>query len=631
MCGIAGLMYRDGGRVSHQTVARMCETLVHRGPDDQGIFVDRQIGIGMRRLNVIDLVSGHQPIANENEQIWVVFNGEIYNFQDLRMELENRGHKFRTHSDTETIVHAYEEYGPECVSKFNGMFAFAIWDSQRQRVMLARDRVGVKPLYYALDDRRLVFGSELKAILASKEVTTTLDPEALDTFLTFEYIPAPLSIFREIRKLPAGHWLLIDDHQVTLHRYWDLERRAESDCRKPSWDEWQEEFLALFKDAVRLRLISDVPLGAFLSGGVDSSAVVAFMKELTDQPVKTFSIGFDDPSYNELPYARQVATTLHTAHREHIIKPDIVHLTHQLLKYLDEPLADVSVFPTFLVSKLARQEVTVSLSGDGGDELFAGYEWYVAQQVDRYYQRLPAAVRTRVMPRLCRLIPPSEHKKGFINKLKRFIEGASLDPQLQHFRWCLFLSNEKRQACYHPDFFATLADHDACDRFLHYLQHHARADWLWRDQFADIKTYLVDDVLTKVDRMSMANSLEVRTPFLDYRVVEFAARMPSRWKLHRLETKHFLKKALASRLPTPILYRKKEGFSIPMKNWLKRELRPLMEDVLSSDRLKREGVFNPEYVETMKREHLAGSANWSHELWALMMFEMWRDHYLTAA
>jgi asparagine synthase (glutamine-hydrolysing) len=625
MCGIGGIVYRDRDRsVNQDDLQRMCGTMIHRGPDDEGFYVNQHVGLAMRRLNIIDLVTGHQPISNEDGRIWIVFNGEIYNFPELRVELEKQGHRFSTNSDTEAIVHLYEEYGRDCVKKLNGMFAFAIWDRRKQSLFLARDRLGVKPLYYFLDDHCLVFGSELKAILAYNEIPRQIDLEALDSFLTAEYIPAPLSIFQGIKKLPPAHTLIMREGKVSIDRYWDLEFNRSYGCEEDLCETLGE----LLKDAVRIRLISDVPLGAFLSGGLDSSAIVCLMSEITGRPVKTFSIGFDDPSYNELQYARVVARQFNTEHHELTIQPDVVHLVQDLVRYLDEPLADVSIFPTYLVSQLARQHVTVALSGDGGDELFAGYEWYIANKIASYYRKVPAFLKDGWIPRLVDCIPPSSHKKGLTNKLKRFVEGSVLPDSLQHFRWNMFATEESKKQLYSEELQRSLGQINAYDRFSDHFQTTDHADPLWQQQVADIKTYLADDILVKVDRMSMANSLEARTPFLDYRLVEFATGLPSHLKLKGLQTKYLLKRCMASKLPRTVLNRKKEGFSIPMKNWLKQELRPLMQDLLSPARMKNGGFFNPSYVQRLMTDHLKGVANHGHQLWSLMMFEIWQDSYL---
>jgi asparagine synthase (glutamine-hydrolysing) len=625
MCGINGLVYHDRTRaVSPDVLKKMCDTMVHRGPDDEGFFIDGGVGLGMRRLSVIDLAGGHQPISNEDGQVWIVFNGEIYNFPQLRGELEAKGHEFATNTDTETIVHAYEEYGPDCVKKLNGMFSFAIWDQRRRRLMLARDRVGIKPLYYYSDHNCLAFGSELKALLQCAEVPRDLDHLALDTYLTCEYIPGPRTIFKNVHKLPPGHVLILEDGQTTVESYWDIHYEVNAGTEA----ELGQHLYDLLKDAVRMRLISDVPLGAFLSGGIDSSAIVCMMSELMDRPVQTFSIGFDDPSYNELGYARQVAQHFGADHHDLVIQPDIVDLVEGLVGFLDEPLADVSIFPTYLVSKLAREKVTVVLSGDGGDELFAGYDWYVADRIEQYYRRLPSVLRNRLIPRLVAQLPPTSQKKGAVNKLKRFVEGSVLPQELRQYRWNTFLPEEHRGLLYSRDFLASLENSNAYSSFTGYLGSFKAADPLWQAQYADIKTYLVDDILTKVDRMSMAHSLEARVPFLDHRVVEFASGLPSGLKLKGMKTKYLLKQAMAGKLPREVLTRKKEGFSIPIKNWLKEELQPMMREVLAPDRLDREGIFNSAWVERLKSEHVQGSANHSHQLWALMVFEIWRDQYL---
>jgi asparagine synthase (glutamine-hydrolysing) len=601
----------------------MCKTLIHRGPDDEGYFIEHNVGLGMRRLNVIDLVTGHQPISNEDGRIWIVFNGEIYNYRELRKELEKAGHEFSTKTDTETIIHAYEEYGEDCVTKLNGMFAFAIWDSLEQKLFLARDRLGIKPLYYFVTEDCLVFGSELKAILEYEEIPRKIDLEALDSFLTFEYIPAPLSIFKGIKKLLPGHILTLQDGKVTIHRYWNIQFNS----FKGNEEELGQALYDLLKDAVRMRLISDVPLGAFLSGGIDSSTIVCMMSEMMDQPVKTFSIGFEDASYNELQYARTVSQHFGAEHHELTIQPDAVKLVEDLVGYLDEPFADVSIFPTYLVSQLARRNVTVVLSGDGGDELLAGYEWYIADKIERYYHKMPAVVRTQYLPKVVKYLPPTSRKKGFINKLKRFVEGSVIHDSLQHFRWNVFMTAEKKSYLYGETLKNSVDGFSAYSPMIAYLNAFETADALWQQQFADIKTYLVDDILVKVDRMSMANSLEARTPFLDHRVVEFAAALPSHLKLNGFKTKYLLKRCMATKLPREILNRKKEGFSIPIKNWLKQELRPLMQDVLSPKRIEKEGLFNATYIEKLKSEHLRGVANHSHQLWSLMVFGIWRDMY----
>ncbi|MGH7601676.1 MAG: asparagine synthase (glutamine-hydrolyzing), partial [bacterium] len=438
MCGICGTFYfsRDA-EVDAAEVRRMNEQIIHRGPDEDGFYLNGRIGLAMRRLSVIDLSSGQQPIANEDGTIQIVFNGEIYNYPELRQDLEKRGHRFKTRSDTEAIVHAYEEYGADCPTKLNGMFAFAIWDARNERLFLSRDRLGKKPLYYYHDRDRLVFGSELKSLLQAKNMPRRLSQSALDLYLTFEYIPAPHSIFADIFKLPAGHSLAIDGRgKPEIHQYWDL--HFHENGYHPQ--ELEKGLVEILQDAVKVRLMSDVPLGAFLSGGIDSSCVVALMARAMKEPVKTFSIGFEEGSYNELHYARAIAKHFKTDHKEFILRPSALELTEKLVKHLDEPLGDFSIFPTYLVSKMAREHVTVVLSGDGGDELFGGYDTYLADWTYRQYRKIPALVRNRVLMPVTICLPPSEKKKGLRNRLKRFVEGTRFPEDLQHVRWMMFLA-----------------------------------------------------------------------------------------------------------------------------------------------------------------------------------------------
>jgi len=629
MCGICGMVLNDPRQVvDGRVIQNMCDVIVHRGPDDEGQYVAGNVGLGMRRLSIIDLNTGKQPISNEDGTLWIVFNGEIYNFQSIRDELEKRGHRFKTRTDTETILHAYEQYGEACVQHLNGMFAFAIWDSRDQSLFLARDRLGKKPLYYLHDPHRFIFGSEIKSILQAGDIPRRIDLEALDHFLTFEYIPAPLSIFQDIRKLPPAHTLRFKRGEIRVRSYWDMQVRSNG----ASPNELKTQLRDLLQDAVRLRLVSDVPLGAFLSGGIDSSTIVALMAQVMKEPVKTFSIGFEDSTYNELHYARIIAEKFKTDHHEFIIKPNAVELSDTLLKYLDEPFGDFSIFPTYLVSKMARQYVTVVLSGDGGDELFAGYDTYIADKIARkYYQQLPALLRHGLIPKLMNLIPPSSKKKGLINRAKRFVEGMSLPEQLEHVRWMIFLQQAEKEQLYTTDIQTGLVAVDPYRFIKNYFANVSRngADAINRQMYVDVKTYLVDDILVKVDRMSMATSLEARAPFLDYRFVELAASIPGELKMQGKTTKLILKQAMEDLLPPEILYRGKEGFSIPIKNWLKKELKPLMMDTLAPDKLKREGFFNPDYVQTLIKQHLNGTENHSHRLWALIIFGRWYDLYMS--
>ncbi len=626
MCGICGTMnFSREDHVDAQDVQRMNDAIFHRGPDDDGFYIKDNVGLAMRRLSIIDLSTGKQPIRNEDGSVWIVFNGEIYNYPELRKDLESRGHRFYTKSDTEAIVHAYEEYGAECPSKLNGMFAFAIWDDYRQRLFIARDRLGKKPLYYYHDSKRVIFGSELKSILQIKDVPRRVSREAVDLYLTYEYIPAPHTIFEDIKKLPAGHSLTIQANgKAEVRPYWELHFHENGTLEK----DLQRGLVDLLQDAVKIRLMSDVPLGAFLSGGIDSSCVVALMARVMNQPVKTFSIGFEEGSYNELHFAREIARHFKTEHQEFILKPDALGLTEKLARHLDEPLGDFSIIPTFLVSQMARQHVTVALSGDGGDELFGGYETYVADWAYRKYRRLPKFLRNGVISPITQHMPPTEKKKGVVNRAKRFVEGATLPEDLQHVRWMIFLSQKEKQSLYGERMQSLASSSGAHDFIRSHFNSADSQDYGNRQMYVDIKTYLCDDIMVKVDRMSMATSLETRAPFLDYRVVEYAATIPSAFKIQGTKTKQILKKAMSDLLPPMITQRGKEGFSMPIKNWLKHELRPMMMDVLSPTQLAADGFFNPTYVQSLINDHVNGVENHSHRLWALMMFGIWRDQYM---
>jgi len=623
MCGIAGVVAWRGAAPTRDTVVRMCDSLVHRGPDDAGYLVDGPVAVGMRRLSIIDLAGGHQPIFNEDGSVGVVYNGEIYNYRELRAELESKGHRFATASDTEVIVHLWEEEGINFPSRLNGMFAIALYDRVKRRFVLARDHVGIKPLYYALSADGIIFGSEIKALLATGQVARRLDVDALAQFLSWEYVPGTGTLIRDIRRLEPARSLEVDleTGKSVIRRFWNPLEAAGSGSQTRSDAEWEDEADALIRRAVQRQLVSDVPLGAFLSGGVDSSLVVAGMGA-----AETFSIGFDDPSYNETLWSRRVADHLKVRHHVEIIRPDVLGLFEHLMHFMDDPIGDFSIFPTYLVSKLARQHVTVSLSGDGGDELFGGYETYLAEQKSRAWQRFPAWLRHGVLEPAIEALPPSAAKKGLVNKAKRFVEGARLDPAWGHARWRVFcdelvrtrlFTSEARQAIATPvgahivALRAEAQDRDARDRAL----------------YVDFGSYLVDNCLTKVDRMSMACSLEARVPLLDREVVEFAFRLPSRLKFDGSTTKILLKRVAARHVPRECVYRPKEGFSIPIKNWLRQEFRALVEQYLAPERLRREGIFVPELVERLWQEHLGNRANHSHLLWSLLVFEQWRDRW----
>jgi asparagine synthase (glutamine-hydrolysing) len=627
MCGIAAIAARDGARpVALSELAPMVASLVHRGPDEDGTLTVPGAALGMRRLSIIDVTHGHQPFANEDGTIQTVANGEIYNFQVMKRELVARGHVFHTDSDIEVIPHAYEEYGPAFVARLRGMFAIVLWDARTRTLIAARDRAGEKPLYFAETAEGLVLGSEIKALLRAPGIARQLDLVSLDQFLTYEYVIAPRTIFTGIRRLPAAHILTYRNGLVTTERYWDAAHVAVRPWR-------DEDAVDALRDAlgraVSSQMMSDVPLGVFLSGGIDSSAIVAFMTAAGKAAtVNTFSMGFEDGSYNELPYAREVARHFATSHREALVSPDLSTLFDRLIVHLDEPFADVSLFPTFLVSELARAHVTVALAGDGGDELFAGYDTYEAQALAARFERLLPGRAMAAVERVISMFPPSEKKKGLLNMMRRFFGGAVRQPRaIEQYRWMTFLSPSSKARLYTPALQAALSGTDVYQPVREALG--ARHDEaLNRQLYADLSIYLADDILTKVDRMSMAVSLETRAPFLDLDVMELAFSMPANLKRRGGERKYILKRALQGILPDAILRRKKEGFSIPMKQWLRGELSDLMEALLSPSQVVRRGLFDPIEVARLVREHRAGRENHAHTLFPLMVFERWAQAFL---
>jgi asparagine synthase (glutamine-hydrolysing) len=624
MCGIAGIVdSRPGARVEIDTIHRMCDRIVHRGPDDEGIFVKGGAGLGMRRLSIIDLAGGHQPVFNEDRSAWIVFNGEIYNFPELRPELEKRGHTFRTHSDTEVIIHLYEDMGADCVQKLRGMFAFAIYDERQQKLLLARDRLGKKPLHYALVNGRLFFGSEIKAILeAAPELAGDVNSRALLDYLYFGYIPDPLTAFVPIQKLPPGHVLEFEKGEIRVRRYWDLPQYAtHSPC---SEEECLEELEHRLAEAVRIRLISDVPLGALLSGGTDSSTVVALMARACSGPVKTFSIGFRQADFNEAHYARIVAQRFGTDHHELTLEPDVVETVESLTRSLEEPFGDSSMLPTYYVSCLARQHVTVALSGDGGDELFAGYGRYRIQSRRQIFERIPPWIwgwyRERVYPHL----PRDMHGRKFSYNIslpwrERYVDGISFVPAF-----------EREMPLLSDDFRATLREKgNPQDLMFDYFEHAPADDPVSQMLYVDTKTYLVADILSKVDRMSMATSLEVRVPILDHVFLEWVTGLPPEWKLRGGKQKYILKK-LAERVGVPkeVVYRRKQGFALPLADWIRRELKDMVLTVLLEPRTLQRGYFNPQGIRQLLDEHFRGRRDQSSRIWRLLIFELWHRNFL---
>lgn len=619
MCGICGISH-FGGSVERGTIEAMCASLRHRGPDDHGIHLHGSVGLGATRLSIIDVEGGHQPLCNETGSVWAVQNGEIYNYQELRADLLRCGHRLATHSDTEVLVHLYEQDGDDFVQRLHGMFACAIWDAPRQRLLLARDRFGVKPLVYTLHNGRLIWGSEIKAILAAG-VPRRVDPAALHDYLSFDYVPGPRTMFDGVWKLQAGH-LLIWDGDLQVRRYWDLPGKHHEVSRDQA--ELRAHLRGLLEEAVRETMVSDVPIGAFLSGGLDSSVIVALMSHVGQGPVRTFSVGFRERSYNELPYARMVADRYGTDHHEVIIEPHIEEVIHEIVDHFDEPFADSSAVATYYVSEVARRHVKVALSGDGGDEVFGGYTIYQADRLAHLYRRLPRLLSEGMIPGVVGRVPASEGKMSWDLKARRFVERARLDPLTAHASWRVIFTQEMKERLYAD---GEAERHDSLDLLRAYFDAYPDNDLLNRFLYVDTKVSLVDDMLTKVDRMSMANSLEVRVPLLDHRLVEWMSQVPSDLKVRRLDLKYLFKDVARDLLPRKIVDRRKAGFHVPIPGWIKHELRPLIAEQLHPATVARQGIFDPAYVGGLLDAHRSGSENYSRNIWGLLIFSLWYDRF----
>jgi asparagine synthase (glutamine-hydrolysing) len=623
MCGIAGMVEtRPDRAVDRAAVHRMCEAIVHRGPDDEGIFVKDGVGLGMRRLSIIDVAGGHQPVFNEDKTIWIVYNGEVYNFPELRADLEKRGHRFYTHTDTEVIVHLYEDLGADCVKKLRGMFAFALYDERQDKLVMARDRFGKKPLHYALTRGRLLFGSEIKSILAVAPELADVNREALLQYMYFGYVLDPITAFLPIQKLPPGHLLEFQAGDVKVRQYWDL---PEYGTHQPkSEQECLEELEWRLAEAVRIRLISDVPLGALLSGGTDSSTVVALMARASSKPVKTFSIGFSHDDFNEAHYASIVAKHFGAEHHELIVEPDVLETVETLTSSLEEPFGDSSMLPTYYVSQMARKHVTVALSGDGGDEIFAGYDRYGINLRRRAFERIPGWARAVYREQVFPMLPQNMRGRRLSYSVslpwrERYVDSISFIPTFERdipllsdeFRAILRTSGNPENAMYR--YFDQAPTKDPISEML----------------YVDTKTYMVGDILTKVDRMSMATSLEVRVPLLDHQFVEWVTGLPVEWKLRGGQQKYILRK-LAERVGVPleVLNRPKQGFALPLVHWIRNELRDLILTVLLEPRTLQRGYFNPEGVKRLLDEHFRGRRDHSAGIWRLLIFELWHRNFL---
>ncbi|HEX3042657.1 MAG TPA: asparagine synthase (glutamine-hydrolyzing) [Solirubrobacterales bacterium] len=621
MCGIVGTVRRNGEAAEPALLERMCAALEHRGPDQRGIHADGPVGLGIQRLRVVDLEGGDQPIYNEDRSVAVVLNGEIYNFRELRRRLEAAGHRFATDGDTETIVHLYEEEGLDCVRSLDGMFAFALWDARRRRLLIARDRVGKKPLFYALGSQGLSFASELRALVQDEEIPREVDEDALDCYLAYGYVPAPLSIFRAVRKLPPATAMVYEGGDVSLERYWQLDYARKHEVEEAS--ELHAPLLENLRGAVRKRLVSDVPLGAFLSGGIDSSAVVAAMAQETSEPVKTFSIGFDDERFDELAHARAVAELFGTEHEELQVRPDAIEIAPRIARHYGEPFADSSAVPSFYLAGMTRRHVTVALNGDGGDESFAGYTRYAANVVGGRLERIPAPLR-RLGAGLAARLPESAVEQSPRNRLRRLGGSLALDGPARYERYVSLFDREQRQALYGGELSGGPGGSQvAAEAIAEPWREASGEDRLDVLLEVDVRTYLPGDLLTKIDIATMAHSLEARSPFLDPQMMQFAASIPAPMKLRGMEKKRVLRDALRAWLPDSILDRPKQGFSVPLAAWLRSDLREYSRELLLDRASFSQQRFRQAAIEALLDEHGAGRDH-SQRIWALLMLELWQ-------
>lgn len=625
MCGIAGFINRDrNSPVAEREILldKMCKIITHRGPDEQGQTVQGRAALGMRRLSIIDLKSGQQPIFSQDGSKFIVFNGEIYNYRELKSELESLGYKFKTNSDTETIIHAYDEFGVECLEKLRGMFAFAIWDSKDESLFIARDRVGKKPLFYSLTDNgEFVFGSELKSLITHGGIAKEIDFAALDAYLTFSYVPEEFCIFKNVKKLAPGSYLIFKNETIKTEQYWNFKYEEITEIK--SEVEYIDELRELIKEAVKIRMISEVPLGAFLSGGVDSSAIVGMMSEFSENPVKTFSIGFNEDSFDELKYARIAAKHFRTEHHEFVVTSDLIDVVDDLVWHFDEPFADNSALPTFMVSKMARDFVTVVLSGDGGDELFAGYTRYVVDQKRSGIGNLPEAVRKGIIRPISKALPHGAFGKNYLYNI-------SLDSIDRYINYVSYFGTLAKGYLYSDDFLKNLGGNlgNVEKKFRLIAKSVSTGNPVDNLLYLDSKTNLPSDILVKVDRMSMAASLEARVPLLDHKLIEFVEKIPTTLKLKGLETKYIFKKALEGIVPNEILYREKQGFGVPIGEWINTKLRDRIHGDLLESRTLDRGYFNKSYIKTLLDEHSNNRRDHSDLLWILWMLELWHRRFI---
>lgn len=626
MCGIVGFINSNSRQVNREILEKMNRCIIHRGPDEDGFFIKENVALAMRRLAIIDLKGGQQPIFNEDKTKAIVFNGEIYNFQELKADLEKRGHKFYTNCDTEVIVHLYDEYGADCVQHLRGMFAFAIWDETDKSLFIARDRVGKKPFLYSFrPNGDLIFGSEFTALLAHPDISREVDFEAIDSYLSYLCVPAPQTAFKEIRKLEPAHWMRWKDGKIETKRYWlpDFSKKI-----KISEEEAIEETTRIVREATKMRLISEVPLGAFLSGGVDSSMIVALMAQESSQPVKTFSIGFEEQDFSELKYAKKVAEHVGAEYHEFIVKPDALEVLPTLVEHYGEPYADSSAIPTYYVAKETRKFVTVALNGDGGDESFAGYERHAAMRIAEIYYRFPKFARKLFIENPIKFLPTSELKKSRIRDAKRFLQAASLPKTERYFRWMSTFNREAKSEIYTEDFSQKVSAQNPSEFLDQWFAKAKGLGILDATLLTDQMTYLPNDLLVKVDIASMANSLEARSPFLDHKVIEFAATLPESLKMGRFETKSLLKKAAARLVPKEVIYRRKMGFGVPVGNWFRGEMKDFVRGVLLSEKSLTRGIIKPEAIKKYVDEHTNAERDHAFQIWTLLMLELWFQRFI---
>ncbi|MBU3911971.1 MAG: asparagine synthase (glutamine-hydrolyzing) [Candidatus Omnitrophica bacterium] len=638
MCGICGKISLSGN-VTEELIRKMCGVLTHRGPDDEGMWIaagvdsrfrgnDRccNIGLGHRRLAIIDLSpAGHQPMSNEDESMWIVLNGEIYNFIELRETLEKKGHRFKSHTDTEVVLHLYEEKGTECLKDLRGPFAFAIWDSRKERLFIARDRIGKKPIFYTYKNQTLTFASEIKAILQDPEVSAEVNRPAITDYLSYGYTPTPETMFKGIMKLPPAHFMIYEKGNIRLEKYWELDF---SKKLKLSEREYCDRTMDMLEECTKIRLISDVPLGAFLSGGIDSSAVVYMMSKLSSKPVKTFSIGFDEESHSELKYASIIAKRFNTEHREYIVRPNAIELLPKLVWHYNEPYADSSALPSYYVAQMTRQEVAVALNGDGGDECFGGYERFMAARYAELINKMPIPFKKKIIEAIIKRIPESLEFKDFKTRLRRFLVMSSKSYKERHYNWMAIFNDHEKNSLFTDEFNKEISGRSSFSYLDKAFNECGSLDIVDKVMCADIKTNLLDDLLVKMDIATMANSLEGRSPFLDHKMMEFCAAMPSNMKIKGTKLKYILKKALSKALPKEILSRGKMGFGVPLDAWFRNELKGYSYDILMSDKAINRGYFKKEAVKKLLDEHVAAKANNGARIWSLLFLELWHREFI---